>query len=430
MKLPMLGSLGKKTPSKDAGGFDAIKNPFVNKVKDEYVKVRSTAAKKVVSSARKAQVEDRDSVVVAVEIETGGQIFYRAGLEDRSCKRIEIADVEPKDLVITAFTSDWRNATEKQITTQKAAALIGREQEISEPIAAINYSRSGAVYGTIKSRLLETEFEQAPALFLLDRLMEAKKPEPPFVAGFVLGELDLLVLYAYGLSGVSGGKDLQVSISPYDATSIAETFAAEKHLPHDTQLLIFNHDDVAELIRKTEVKVYPRHAMVMGLKLDQFLMRASLAAWGAALAAGAWAGSQYIHLQYLEKKIAQTKTETNSVEQQTGLVLSKHTKALSIKTSANYSHALELAGAVLPLRGKVNIMLEPGQGSYDALIPINQMTYQNVLKIPSLAETTHNLSMKVPEGCTISSTGINGGINDIQRTYICSTPAWGARNNW
>lgn len=393
------------------------------------------ARKPRVSSVAPSQFNDKESCVFSVEIETGESVFFRVGLNGQTCERIDSGSIKDDEQVLTASASDWRMATVKGAVNQTALKMLGTEFDVAEPIALINQSAQGKIYGTRKSRLLDTVYEQTPVIQILDRLIDRLKTikndlEPPFIVGLSLGNDELVILYAYGLSGSVGGVDMQISINPYDPIVLAETFAAEKHLDHGVFMHVFSHGDFVHALRQMEVPLYPRYYTFAGKRIHELLAYGAAAAWVVALGIGGWAGFQYYQLESTKKKVVQVNAEALQTERNTGATLRQHIPALAQKLSIDYAAGLAKAGALLPQGGKVKITLEPNGGTYESTIPFIKDDSKLVTKIPSLVETTRNLNMTAPEGCQLASTGIAGGIHDLQRTYRCNNLAWGSHHGW
>jgi hypothetical protein len=366
-----------------------------------------------------------------VEIENGTQLYYRVGLLNApSVTRMEENGIEPEDPVITAFRDDWRHQAKKRGSSKNGEALIAKEYDLMEPLAVVNDSGTGAYYATRKTRSMSVGYNQFALTAVLDKMLEEHAPERPFIAGVAFGELNLMVLYLYGPTGHISGKEAQVSINPYSAESLASSFAAERHLPEDTPAYVFSHEEFVDALLTKPVKPYPRYNTIMGMPPSKVIGMAAAAAWVVALAAGGWAGWNYLQWQGQESKIAQLKQDAQTTESQVGEAMTKARHGLSRMLSIDFETAMAKAAKVKPQGGRVVISLERDTYTLDAMIPLRRSDHKDALEIPSLKVTEKNLSIPAPEGCTATTTEITGGTNEIKKRYTCPGTNWGANHGW
>lgn len=371
----------------------------------------------------------QDACAIAVEIENGRRLFYRLSLHSPDLVRIDERDTG--ELLVTAFRDDWRGVTPRSVSDKGASSLIALETDVLEQLAIINQSRQGRVYATRKTRLLEPACDQTPLIAVLDRMLE-QVPKPPFIAGVVLGDLDLVVLFLYDGRAVMGEREMQVSINPHSAESAAATFAAMHHLPPDVETRLFSHEELARALLIQSTVTYPRFATILGMPYQQAIGALTLATWVVAAGAGAWSGWEYLKFQSAEQAAATLDGQTAEASRQTGEALSRRVQALAGLTSLDTAKGLATAEALLPGGGKVYMRMSPAGDEYDALIPLrNQKEREGAaLEVPSLERSAEALAAKPPEGCSTTNSGITGGMNDIKKSYLCRRVVGGSVHGW
>lgn len=376
-----------------------------------------------------SRLAGRDSCAIAVEIENGRRLFYQLGLHSQGLTRIDEAAVD--DLLVTAFRDDWRGNTPRPVTEKGAASLIARETDALDPLAVINQGQQGRVYATRKARLLEAAYDQMPLIAVLDRML-GQGVRTPLIAGVVLGDLDLVVLYLYNGGNVMGEREMQVSINPHSAESAAASFAANHHLPPDVGTRLFSHEELARALLIQPSAVYPRYATILGMPYQQAAGAVALAAWVVAAGAGAWSGWEYLSLQSAKQEAASLEGQTVEAARQTGLALASRLRALAELTSIDTRQAFATAQALLPEGGKVIARLSPAGDEFDAVIPMRSQRERqgSALEVASLERASAALAATPPEGCSQTMAGITGGMNEIKKTVLCPRALSGAVHGW
>lgn len=370
-----------------------------------------------------------DSCSIAVEIENGRRMYYRMGLRAAKLDRIEEPDIG--DSLVTAFRDDWRGSTPRQVSDKAAASLIARETDVLDPLAIINQGKRGCVYATRKSRLAEAAYDQAPMVAILDRML-GQTARTPLIAGIVLGDLDLVVLYLYNGGAVLGEREMQITINPHSAPAAAASFAAMHHLPPDVETRLFSHEELARDLLIHAAVVYPRFATFLGMPYQQAIGALALTAWVVASGAALWSGWEYAKLQNFRQEAASLDGQTSAAASQTGAAMKLRMHALASLTSINTTRAFSIAEALLPEGGKVTAKLSSAGDEFDAVIPLRSPRERqgSALEVASLERVSAALAASPPAGCSQTMAGITGGMNEIKKTVLCPRALGGAVHGW
>ena len=238
------------------------------------------------------------------------------------------------------------------------------------------------------------------------------------------------MLFFYSESGVVGEREMQISISPNSAESAAASFAAMHHLPDDAETFLFTQDEFADAARSQQSLVYPHQAAIFGLPYHQALALLAAGVWTVTAVSGAWAAWQHMAINNIEAEITQITKQTADATAQTGKTLVQRLPALAVFTAIDTNTGLMIAESLYPEGGRVRAKLTTTAYEYGVQIPFRKSNEKTALEIPSLERTAAMLAAPIPNGCSLTTTGITGGMNEIKTDYLCNRAIGGAAHGW
>lgn len=337
-----------------------------------------------------------------------------------------------KDSVILSLSDqDLSHPAAKKLTHRQLNRLV--RSELGPGLRVLNEAKSlGMVFATDADRVSTHTQPLVSGLVVLATLLKQRNlwhrsDQQPIITGFAFGnEQDrLLALYLYDGKTLSMMQvtprtpDTRGSIDNYIKTAIKERPSLNgKGLRSDDpeRIVLFELDDVGDVL--PNVRIYPTEGDWYGVPHSQALHYGRLVALGVLAATSAYAGSQYLRLQY-------------NIHEKSQLVDREQTAASGIKKiAAAYPEAFIKLGSVVPVDRALEkakaIYKTPGRVILD--VKREEIRLLSILDIPAGVSwgldgaIPEQLAAEAPEECTRQSVETNTSISQLTVTYVCSQP--------
>lgn len=412
--------LKRKRTLEVIGGGDDGANPT-----RVWEKVARTSGKKGAKKGfggfgpRRARFEE-GVAQIGVELENGRRLYYMIH-GDNSVERL---DEEKTDRVplISAFCDDVRVFAQSPMSDAKAKGFAARESDALERMTVINDSKRGRIYATPQSSVTPGSL-RVPMLAVMEELAEGRKGS--FVAGVMIGEQELVVLYAFN-EGLMGRRQMQVAINPGNLDAVAHSFASITGLPDDVEIVIFEQSEFLNKLASHAWTPYPSTQGFYGIPARQVpTVMVGVAALAAA-STGAYAGYWFWQEKQFNELAAQHQQKKGELVATIGDEILSRRLAFSLKTSVDVTRGAQLA-ASLRTEGSL-VAAELKRDSYNYTVTTS---FFKPGKDGDSVILSNAIGVEPNEGCTKRAIETTGGMSEIKVQYVCANPGAGfARFGW
>lgn len=388
-------------------------------------KAARTSGKKVGKKAmagfgpRRARFEE-GVAQIGVELENGRRLYYMIQ-GDNSVERM---DEQKTDRVpmISAFCDDIRVFVQSPMSDAKAKGFAARESDALERMTVINESKRGRLYAAPQSSL-EPGAMRVPMLAVMDELTEGRKGS--FVAGVMIGERELVVLYAFS-EGLMNRRQMQVAINPGNLDAVAHSFASITGLPDDVEIVIFEQSEFLAKLSARAWATYPSTQGFYGIPARHLPTIMVGAAGIAAAATTGYAGYWFFQERHINALTAQHQRIRAELIASIGQEILARRHDFSLKTSIDVTRGANLATS---LRTEDSLV--------EASLGRDRYTYTVITKFFSPGSAGDSqvfgnaIALEPKEGCTKLGIETTGGMREIKVQYVCASSGAGfARFGW
>jgi len=365
---------------------------------------------------------------VTIFTESGDKRNYWS-VSEASISQLE--DPIKNSVILSLSDQDLSHPAAKKLTHRQLNRLV--RSELGPGLRVLNEAKSlGMVFATDADRVSTHTQPLVSGVIVLATLLKQRdlwhRPEQqPIITGFAFGndEDRLLALYLYDGKTLSMMQvtprtpDTRGSIDNYIKTVTKERPSLNgKGLRSDDsdRVVLFELEDVAHVL--PSVRVYPSEGDWYGVPHSQALHYGRLAALGVLGATTAYAGSQYLRLQYNMHEKAQ-------------LIEREQSATVAIrKAAAAHPDAFIKLGSVIPVDRALEkaqaIYKSPGRVILD--VKREEIRLLSILDIPAGVawgldgKIPEQLAAEAPEECSRLSVETNTSISQLTVTYVCSQP--------
>ncbi|MNR71659.1 hypothetical protein D3C71_22900 [compost metagenome] len=341
-----------------------------------------------------------------------------------------LAPVEESGVASAAsFSRDDRRFTVKPKTTYQQCVELALAEGVSEEVRVINEAkRFGCMYATAFERVEELSHDVGPGLRLLESVLEKEgRPTEPFVVCLLLQDVatarSLAVLYHGDSQGEIG--DPQVTMNPHNLGFTLAQFQSARGLPQECPVIQITNADLVAVAH--ELHVYPREALWRGVPVSKLLWSAVGAVGVAAVAVSLYAGQQKLELDSVRALTAKHKATTQRYDRRNDELIGSSLVSFAKSQSLEVARLTERAASLWVPRSVLTVDATAARETYTVSMTmtggaffnnrpsvINQLQAENVQQL---------LKLTPPEGCFKSMPGVSGGVNVIQISVSCESPA-------
>ncbi len=390
---------------------------------------RDSIEKKKQASARSAKparsvAAARGTLDVLVELEGGRRVCWRVSPDS-----VQELDLPEAVRVVSFSRQEHRFHVEAPLSYSAAYDLA--LSELGEEARIVNASKSrGTVYATSAERLTELRpLEVAPGLLLVDELLSKDRAETEeLICALVLkGEASgqsLALLYHF--SSQNEVSAMQVTVNPDNLNFVLSQFASARRLDVDTaKVVLFGNADLLSVASK--LQAYPSEAVWNGVSVRKIL-------WGAALASAVGAGvgamyatTAYVALAQAERAAAKTQQAQKEARKEISELVGQSVQSFARMQSLPLSDITARAGELWTPGARVSVDASAKSQVYAVTLPLTRGgmlgNRPSVLHQLQLSNVEPLLKKSPPEGCTKAVPEVSGGMNVVQITVTCESPA-------
>lgn len=369
-------------------------------------------AKSKVSSFRSKRARFDDGVAqIGVELENGRRLYYMIHGE----KGFDRLDEEKTDRVplVSAYCDDFRVFAQSPMSDAKAKGFAARESDALERMTVINESKRGRIYATGQSSI-EADVNRVPLLSVMDELLKGRTGS--FVAGIMLGEQDLVILYAFN-EGFMGRKHMQVAINPSNLDAIAHSFVSMSGLPDDAEIVIFEQQELIQLLRSKAWAPYPSNQGFYGIPAKAIPKIMVGVTGAAAIATSAYAAYWYMQeSKYLGLAKEHAEKEAKAIGDIGNEILARR-QSFMRKTSIDVDRASNMASELRTEGALVEAAMKRDGYTFTVITP-----FFSTDKAGDGETYKSAIALEPKNGCTKRAIETTGGMREIKVQYVCTNP--------
>lgn len=418
-----------KTAAKSAAASESVEKPAAKPLfsfgskSSKTKKTDTTKAAKVKASKQKFAKGSNHAFLMA-ELEGGKRVYWRLTADD-------IVEVAPEEAGPAASfgKGEYRYFCEEPLKYGLAQDLA--LAEVGEDVRIVNESKLlKAVYASTVSRVNEILPNRVgPGIALVDHLLRSERAEgEELLAAVELyradGAVGLVVLLHY--NDKNEVADLQVTVNPESITFVLSQFAASRRLDVDgTKVVFFKNSELLSVWQNLEV--YPDDAVWQGIPIRRILNTAAVGSLAVAGLVGAFAGQAYVGNRLAAATVTQLHAQHAELKKQMADKLESSVGSFAAAQSLQLDEITQRAGLLWAPGAKVTVDAMANTQTYTVSLPLIRGgmagARPSVLLPVTPAHVAPLLNEPAPEGCTKNVPELSGGVNVVQVTVKCESPA-------
>lgn len=362
-------------------------------------------------------------VDIVAELDSGRTVLWR--VTDKELFPLDSFAVKRG---VSFSSQDHRYASEGVLNYNQARDLA--LSELGEECRIVNATKNHqAVYASVATRVQDFTHPVGPGVGILEALLrQGDHLGKDLIAGFLLNSEEsgqsLAILYYITPTGVYSAP--QITVNPENLDFTLSQFAASKRLYlEEAEVVLFRNHELIE--GQTFLELYPAETVWYGVPVRKIMWAGIGLVCVAATGCAAYAGLAYVKKHSLESEKVQLTAQVKTIDQALQSRISESLVSFAATQSINIDQVTSRAGEIWLPFSKVLVEASKGTEKYSMTMPLTRGGFANNRPsvvgqvVPSDVEPL--VSLVPPTGCSKDIPGVNGGIDAIQITITCETPA-------
>ena len=362
------------------------------------------------------------STDILVELEGDRRVFWRVASN-------KLSRVEGTEVARAASFSryDYRYLSDVPLSHNGARDLA--LSELGEECRVVNATKSlGAVYAATAARIDSLPCPVGSGFQLLEQLLEKNgHAEQELIAGLLLeeeGGQSLAILFHVTAQGAISAP--QITVNPDNLSFTLSQFASSKRLDADVaQVVLFKNADLLAQARGLEC--YPVESVWNGIAVRKLVWMGVLVCAGASGATVLYASQAYLRIKLIQGRGDTLAAQVKKIDGDLQRKISGSLITFAGMQSVDVGKVTQRAAELWEPNSRVTMESTAGKEKFDLLMPFTRGSFGNnrpsVLGQLKANDVEPLIGKAPPEGCVKEIPGVTGGVNAIQITITCESPA-------